>query len=144
MDVAYAIEGDLSAAEFTDVLYRSGLAARRPVDDAARIAKMVRNADLTVCARDDTGRLIGVSRCITDFAYCCFCSDLAVDAAWQGRGIGRELLRLSREAAGQETSFLLLSAPLAMSYYPKIGMEKLDNCFGFRRIPSDGKGIQGK
>ena len=85
-----------------------------------------------------------MSRCITDFAYCCFCSDLAVDAAWQGRGIGRELLRLSREAAGPETSFLLLSAPLTMSYYPKIGMEKLDNCFGFRRIPSDGKGIQGK
>ena len=144
MDVAYAIEGDLSAEEFTDVLYRSGLAERRPVDDAARIAKMVRNADLTVCARDDTGRLIGVSRCITDFTYCCYCSDLAVDAAWQGRGIGREFLRLSREAAGPKTSFLPLSAPLTMSYYRNVGMEKLDNCFGFRRTPSDGKGIQGK
>ena len=144
MDVAYVIEGDLSAEEFTDVLYRSGLAERRPVDDAARIAKMVRNADLTVCARDDTGWLIGVSRCITDFTYCCYCSDLAVDAAWQGRGIGRELMRLSREGAWPETSFLLLSAPLTTSYYRNVGMEKLDNCFGFRHTPSDGKGIQGK
>jgi GNAT superfamily N-acetyltransferase len=144
MDVTYAIEDALSADEFTDVLHRSGLAARRPVDDGARIAKMVRNANLTVCARDDAGRLIGVSRCITDFAYCCYCSDLAVDEAWQGRGIGRELLRLSREAVGPETSFLLMSAPAAMSYYPKIGMEKLDNCFGFPRTPSDEKDNQGK
>lgn len=135
-DVTYAIEDALSADEFTDVLHRSGLAARRLVDDGLRIEKMVRNANLAVCARDDGGRLIGVSRCITDFAYCCYCSDLAVDAAWQGRGNGRELLRLSREAAGPETSFLLLSAPAAMSYYPRIGMEKLENCFGFRQGPS--------
>ena len=143
-DVTYAIEDVLSADEFTDVLHRSGLAARRPVDDGARIEKMVRNANLTVCARDDGGRLIGVSRCVTDFAYCCYCSDLAVDTAWQGRGIGRELLRLSREAAGPETRFLLLSAPAAMSYYPRIGMEKLENCFGFRQAPPAEKANQGK
>ena len=132
-DVTYAVEDDLSPAEFIDVLRRSGLAERRPVDDAARIARMVENADLVVTARDGDGMLIGVSRCITDFAYCCYCSDLAVDAAWQSRGIGRELMRRSHQAAGPETTFLLNSAPQAMSYYPQAGLEKFENCFGIHR-----------
>ncbi len=132
-DVTYAVEDDLSPGEFIDVLRRSGLAERRPVDDAARIARMVENADLTVTARDGDGVLIGVSRCITDFSYCCYCSDLAVDAAWQGLGVGRELIRRSHEAAGPGTTFLLTSAPQAMSYYPHAGLEKFDNCFGIPR-----------
>ena len=131
--VTYAVEDALSPDEFIDVLRRSGLAERRPVDDAARIARMVENADLTVTARDGDGVLIGVSRCITDFAYCCYCSELAVDAAWQGRGIGRELMRCSHAAAGPETTFLLTSAPQAMSYYPRAGLEKFENCFGIHR-----------
>lgn len=134
MDVRYAIETDLATAEFLDLLRRSGLAARRPVADQGRIARMVRNADLMVCARDPEGVLVGVSRCITDFAYCCFCSELAVDRDWRGRGIGRELMRLSHDAAGPETAFVLLSAPQAMSYYPAAGLVKLENCFGIQRV----------
>ncbi len=133
MDVVYAIDDDLAVEEFIDVLHRSGLAARRPVGDVECIRRMVQNADLTVTARDESGLLIGVSRCITDFAYCCYCSDLAVDDAWQGGGIGRELMRRSHQAAGPGTSFILLSSPDAMSYYPRAGLEKLDNCFGYRR-----------
>lgn len=132
-DVTCAVEDDLSPDEFIDVLRRSGLAERRPVDDAARIARMVENADLTVTARDGNGMLIGVSRCITDFAYCCYCSDLAVDAAWHSRGIGRELMRRSHAAAGPGTTFLLTAAPQAMSYYPQAGLEKFENCFGIHR-----------
>ncbi|MHA1108918.1 MAG: GNAT family N-acetyltransferase [Alphaproteobacteria bacterium] len=132
-DVVYAVEDDLTAGEFVSVLRRSGLAERRPVEDAARIARMIDNADLTVTARDAAGTLIGVSRCITDFAYCCYCSDLAVDSAWQGKGIGLELMRRSHEGAGPGTSFFLLSSPQAMSYYPQAGLEKFDNCFGIPR-----------
>lgn len=86
MDPVYTIENDLDPAEFVDVLRRSGLAERRPVDEPERIRAMVRNAPLVVCARDGRGTLIGVSRAVTDFAYCCYLSDLAVDRAWQGRG----------------------------------------------------------
>ncbi|MCC7017257.1 MAG: GNAT family N-acetyltransferase [Rhodospirillales bacterium] len=131
--VAYAIETDLDPAEFTDVLRRSGLAARRPVDEPDRVRAMVRNANLTLTARDSEGRLIGVARSLTDFAYCCYLSDLAVDAAWQRRGIGRELIRRTRQAAGPGATLLLLSAPDAMNYYPRIGMSKIENGFAFAR-----------
>ena len=94
---------------------------------------MVRNANLTVSARDSGGRLIGVARSLTDFAYCCYLSDLAVDAAWQRRGIGRELIRRTREAAGAGATLLLLSAPNAMDYYRRIGMDKIENGFAFAR-----------
>lgn len=133
--VTYTVEKDLSAAEFVDVLKRSGLAERRPVNDARRIASMLRHANLVVCARDREGTLIGVSRALTDFAFCCYLSDLAVDRAWQGRGVGRELMHRTHQAAGgtAEVTLLLLSAPGAMTYYPQAGLNRLENCFGWAR-----------
>ena len=125
----YDIERELTPAEFIDVLRRSTLAERRPVDDVARIAKMIAGADLVVTARDADGKLVGVSRAITDFAYCTYLSDLAVDEAFQGRGIGRELVRVTHEKAGLETRLILLAAPAAASYYPHIGLEKHDSCW---------------
>ncbi len=130
--VTYAVEPDLDGAALIDIFRRSGLAARRPVEDAARMRRMAENADLKVCARAG-GRLVGVARAITDFAYCCYLSDLAVDRAWQGRGIGRELIRRTHAAAGPGTTLVLLAAPDAMGFYPKIGMEKLDTAFAIRR-----------
>ena len=131
--IVYGVESDLDPGEFTDVLRRSGLAARRPVDEPDRIRAMVRNANLTLTARDSGGCLIGVARSLTDFAYCCYLSDLAVDAAWQRRGIGRELIRRTREAAGPGATLLLLSAPNAMDYYRRIGMATIENGFAFAR-----------
>ena len=71
---------------------------------------------------------------MTDFAYCCYLSCLAVDRAWQRKGIGKELIYRTREAAGGAgISLHLLSAPDGMEYYPRVGLEKRDNCFGIRR-----------
>lgn len=79
------------------------------------------------------GRLVGVARSLTDFAYCCYLSDLAVDRLVQGQGIGKELVRRTRAAIGDGVSLILLSAPGAMSYYPRIGFERADNAFIIRR-----------
>ncbi len=134
MTITYAIEDGIGADEFVDVLKRSGLARRRPVDEADVIRGMVENADLVVTARDSDGRLIGVARSVTDFAYCCYLSDLAVDRDFQRREIGAELMRRTKDAAGgDKISLVLLSAPDGMDYYPKAGLEKFDNCFGIRR-----------
>jgi ribosomal protein S18 acetylase RimI-like enzyme len=134
--VSYTVEGNLPVEEFIDVLRRSGLAERRPVDDPGTIASMLKNASLIICARDGAGRLIGVARSLTDFSYCCYLSDLAVDRAWQGRGIGRHLMDLTHEKAGgaKAVTLLLLSAPGSMAYYPKAAMAHFDNCFGRRRM----------
>lgn len=131
-EILYAVEPSLAAGEFIDVLKRSTLAERRPVDRPDAIAGMLAHADLIVTARDRTGLLVGISRAITDYSYCTYLSDLAVDEAFQGRGIGRELIRRTHEAAGRHTTLILLAAPKAETYYPHIGMQPHHSCW---RIP---------
>nr|WP_295835454.1 GNAT family N-acetyltransferase [uncultured Azospirillum sp.] len=130
IQIEYAVEPDLSADDFIDVLERSGLAERRPVGDRPRVEAMLRNAGLIVTARDQ-GRLVGVARSITDFVYCCYLSDLAVDRALQGRGIGKELMRRTRDAMGPGTMCLLLSAPKAISFYEQAGLKRHEQAFLF-------------
>jgi len=126
--IDYQLEPQLASAEFIDVLRRSTLAERRPVDNAECIAAMLQNADLIVTARKG-GLLVGVSRAITDFAYCTYLSDLAVDEQFQRQGIGKELIRRTHEAAGLRTTLILLSAPKAREYYPHIGLQPHDSCW---------------
>jgi GNAT superfamily N-acetyltransferase len=132
MDVTYQLEPDLSADEFIDVLVRSTLAERRPVDDRSCIEGMLRNADVIVTARAER-KLVGVSRAITDYHYCTYLSDLAVDAGFQRQGIGKGLIRRTHEAAGLTTTLILLAAPKATAYYPHIGLEPHFSCWVMRR-----------
>lgn len=126
--ITYAVEPTLSATEFVSVLRRSTLAERRPVDDPERIALMLKHANLIVTARDESGLLVGVSRALTDFSFCCYLSELAVDVAFQKQGIGKELIRRTHEAA-KPAKLILLAAPAARGYYPHIGMTHHDSCW---------------
>ena len=103
-------------------LYRaSTLGERRPVDDRERMRLMLANANLVVTAWN--GELIvGIARSVSDFCYATYLSDLAVRGSHQKKGIGRELIRRTQEAGGQ-ASVILLSAPKAVDYYPRIGMK---------------------
>ena len=135
--VAYAVEMSLSEAEFRSVLGRSGLAERRPIDEPGAIRGMLASASLLVTARAG-GKLVGVSRALSDQSYCTYLSDLAVDREFQRRGIGRELIRRTHEAAGRHTTLILLAAPLARDYYPHIGMIPHDSCWIIpRTVPPD-------
>lgn len=127
--VHYGLEPDLTPAEFIDVLVRSTLGERRPVGDLDAIGGMLQHASLIVTARAESGLLVGVSRAITDFSYCTYLSDLAVDQAWQRRRIGQELVRRTHEAAGLCTTLVLLAAPAAREYYAKIGMTRHESCW---------------
>lgn len=119
--------------QFVDPLKRSTLAERRPVEDRERMAKMLKHGNILITAWHDD-LLVGVSRALTDFSFCCYLSDLAVDEAYQKQGIGKELIRLTHEVAGKETSLILLAAPKAAGYYPKIGMERFTDCFLIRGV----------
>ncbi|TWT96574.1 hypothetical protein Pla100_30570 [Neorhodopirellula pilleata] len=90
---------------------------------------MLANADLVAVARNEDSLIVGVARAISDFAYCTYLSDLAVDVDYQGRGIGRRLIRMIHENAGLDTRLILLAAPAATSYYPHIGMDKHESCW---------------
>ena len=128
MQIVYAVETNLSAQAFRDILVASTLSERRPVGDLERLNRMLRHANVIVTARDGD-RLVGISRAITDFAYCCYLSDLAVDIAYQRQGIGKRLNDETRKKAGECATLILLSAPAAESYYPKIGMQHRPGCW---------------
>jgi len=123
----YQIETNLSVEEFTEVLINSTLGERRPITEPDRIAKMLEHGNLIITARDN-GKLVGVSRSLTDFAFCTYLSDLAVDDKYQKQGIGKELVRLTKKEAPQ-AKLILLAAPKALNYYPKIGMKQWEHCY---------------
>ena len=118
---------------FIDLLQRSTLAERRPIHDPSRIEKMLQYGNILITAWDGD-LLVGVSRALSDFAFCCYPSDLAVDEAYQHQGIGKELIRQTHIAANvDDAQLILLAAPKAVNYYPKIGMEQFKECFVIRR-----------
>ncbi|MCP5195834.1 MAG: GNAT family N-acetyltransferase [Gammaproteobacteria bacterium] len=121
--IDYSTSRTLRTAEFSNLLQRSTLAERRPVDDPECIAAMLANAALTVTAWSGE-RLVGVARSVTDFSYCCYLSDLAVDVDFQRQGIGRELIRQTKSLLGPKCKLILLAAPNATDYYPHIGFAK--------------------
>lgn len=132
MPIEYSLEPDLSAAEFQAVLVASTLAERRPAQDLDRLDQMLRHADLIVTARE-AGHLVGISRAVTDFSYCCYLSDLAVDVQYQRQGIGKRLIEETHKAAGENTTLILVAAPAAEAYYPRIGMKHLASCWAIPR-----------
>jgi predicted N-acetyltransferase YhbS len=131
MPIEYRADRKLTPSEFVDLLQRSTLAERRPVDDAEAIKAMVEHASLMVTAWEDD-RLVGVARSVTDFAYCCYLSDLAVDTAWQRQGIGRALIRQTQRQLAPACKLILLSAPAATGYYPKLGFARHDSAWIIR------------
>ncbi|WP_262385549.1 GNAT family N-acetyltransferase [Amniculibacterium sp. G2-70] len=130
--LTYQIEKNLSVEEFTEVLINSTLSERRPVNDPGRIAKMLEYGNLIVTARFD-GKIIGVARSLTDFFYCTYLSDLAVDSKFQKQGIGKELVRLTKLET-PKAKLILLAAPKAVNYYSKIGMTRHENCYFLENI----------
>lgn len=129
-NLSFTIETEVEPDEVADVYRRSGIA--RPVDDIGRFTQMLQHANLMMSARVQ-GRLVGFARALTDFSYCCYVSDLAVDRDYQRQGIGKELLAKLQQKLGDDVMVCLLSAPEAMSYYPKAGFKKAEQAWWIPR-----------
>lgn len=130
MEVSYRIDILPLVADIIEVYRSSGI--NRPVSDTARIQQMYENSNLILTAWHK-GQLVGVARSLTDYCYCCYLSDLAVDSAYQKQGIGKTLVKLTKDQLGEAVTLILLAAPEAISYYGKIGMTGIDNGFVIRR-----------
>ncbi|HEV2855751.1 MAG TPA: GNAT family N-acetyltransferase [Thermoanaerobaculia bacterium] len=130
-EITYRRDNDLDLDEVLD-LYRScSLGARRPIDDRSILADMIRHANLVITAWEGD-LLVGISRSMTDFSYVAYLADLAVRESHQRRGIGVELIRRTREAMGPRSMIVLLSAPAAVEYYPKIGFTRHESAWILR------------
>ncbi|MBE0539994.1 MAG: GNAT family N-acetyltransferase [Verrucomicrobia bacterium] len=117
--ITYRVGNDLDLDAVIELYRASTLGERRPVDDRERMRLMLANANLVVTAWDGD-LLVGTARSLSDFSYATYLSDLAVRVSHQRQGIGRELIRRTQEQGGQAT-IILLSAPKAVDYYPRLG-----------------------
>jgi predicted N-acetyltransferase YhbS len=118
--IEYKVGNNLDLDEVIELYRASTLGERRPVGDRQRMQKMLEHANLVITAWDGD-LLVGIARSMTDFAYCTYLSDLAVRLSHQRQGIGKELVRRTREEAGSAAKIILLAAPKAVDYYPHIG-----------------------
>ncbi|NMO96558.1 GNAT family N-acetyltransferase [Paenibacillus lemnae] len=126
MQIKYSEDKDQQARDVAEVFKNSGI--KRPYEDIHRIQRMIDQSDVLITAWAE-GRMVGVARGLTDYAYCCYLSDLAVDKKYQKHGIGKELIARVQHAIGEECSLVLLSAPGAVDYYPRVGFTKSDKAY---------------
>jgi predicted N-acetyltransferase YhbS len=118
--ITYRTGNNLDLNQVIELYRASTLGERRPVDERERMGEMLRNANLVVTAWDGD-LLVGISRSLSDFAYVTYLSDLAVRVSHQNQGIGKELIRITQRESGPGAYIVLLAAPKAVGYYPKIG-----------------------
>lgn len=128
MAIDYRVNAPVSVDQFIDLLHRSTLAERRPVEDRACMEGMLTNASLTVTAWEGDV-LVGIARSVTDFHYACYLSDLAVDAGLQRSGIGKQLQAVTQQQLGPRCKLILLAAPSASAYYEPLGYQHNDRCW---------------
>ncbi|MES2139904.1 MAG: GNAT family N-acetyltransferase [Bacteroidota bacterium] len=130
MEIQFRTNEKVAAEAVIEVFKSSGI--NRPTDDVKRIQTMLDNSNLIVTAWKGM-ELIGISRSVTDYSYCCYLSDLAVKKEYQKFGIGKTLIDITQQAIGEQTMLLLLSTTSAMEYYPKVGFEKVENGYIIKR-----------
>ncbi|MDA8029276.1 MAG: GNAT family N-acetyltransferase [Nitrospiraceae bacterium] len=128
MSLKYKVNVPVTTDHFIELLRKSTLGERRPIDDRACMEGMVKNSNLMVTAWDDE-KLIGVARSMTDFHYACYLSDLAVHREYQKKGIGKRLLILTQGELGPKCKLILVAAPSANSYYEHVGLTNNPRCW---------------
>lgn len=122
MDIEYRDNAQITVEVAIDLYKRSTLGERRPVDRPEIFESMLKNASLTISAWHGD-RIVGISRTLTDFTYVAYLADLAVDIDFQRQGIGKQLIEETKHRLGRECMIVLLAAPKANDYYPKLGFE---------------------
>ena len=118
--ITFRLGNDLDLDAVIELYSATSLGVRRPLEDRGAMADMLSHANLVVTAWDGPV-LVGIARSLTDFCFVAYLSDLAVRESHQRRGIGRDLTQQTRDQLGPRCKLVLLSAPLAVDYYPRHG-----------------------
>ncbi len=119
--VDYRRGNDLDLDTVIRLYDQSTLGERRPINDRERMRRMLMESNLVITAWGGD-QLLGIARSLSDFVFATYLADLAVHAAYQKKGLGRELIRQTHLAAPR-SRIILLAAPKAVRYYPHIGFE---------------------
>lgn len=135
MSIQFKKNQQITLEQFIELLEHSTLGLRRPINDTSCLQGMLDHANLTISAWDED-KLVGIARCMTDFHYACYLSDLAVDEAYQNQGIGKQLQIRVQQALNEHCKLILISAPAANSYYEHIGFTRNERCWVLQRSES--------
>lgn len=131
------IEERISANEYIDFLKRTDLGSQYPKERFEnRIATLVNTVSISLVARNECGTVVGVLFGLTDFAYWLYVTDLGVDRAYTGQGIGRQLMQTAHEIAGGEKDIAvyLIANENAIPFYEKLGMKKSVDVMQYNKI----------
>ena len=131
------LEERISAEEYIDFLKRTDLGSQYPKERFAdRIAKLVKTVSVSLVARNENGTVVGILFGLTDFAYWLYVTDLGVDRAYTGQGIGRQLMKTAHEIAGGEKDIAvyLIANENAIGFYEKLGMKKSVDVMQYNKI----------
>ncbi len=130
-------EEHVSAEEYIDFLKRTNLGSQYPKERfEERISKLVNNVSLSLVARNKNGLIVGVLFGLTDYAYWLYVTDLGVDRAYEGQGIGRQLMKMAHDKAGGEKDIAvyLIANENAIPFYEKLGMTKATDVMEYSHI----------
>lgn len=131
------VEQRVSASEYIEFLKRTDLGAQYPKERfEERIEKLVKNASISLVAKNEEGTIVGVLFGLTDFAYWLYVTDLGVDRKHEGQGIGKKLMKTAHDLAGGEKdiAIYLIANDKAIPFYRKIGMEKADDVMQYNHV----------
>lgn len=130
-------EERLTAEEYINFLKRTDLGSQYPKERFTdRISKLVNNVSISLVARNKNGSAVGVLFGLTDYAYWLYVTDLGVDRDYEGRGIGRQLMKKAHDKAGGEKDIAvyLIANENAIPFYEKLGMKKADDVMQYNHI----------
>lgn|GEM_PF-2894563 len=112
--------------------------AALPKKDLARVLHAFRMTPAR-CFAFDGERLIGAGRVITDGVTYGLLCDVVVMPEWQGKGVGRNLVRYVVERLPTGISVMLIAAPGAEPFYRSLGF--LPATGAFRQRVGDAEAI---
>lgn len=130
-------EERVTPEEYIDFLKRTDLGSQYPKERfAQRIEKLVKNVSVSLTARDREGRIVGALFGLTDYAYWLYVTDLGVDRAYTGQGIGTRLMKTAHALAGGEKDIAvyLIANENAVPFYEKLGMKRADDVMQYNHI----------
>ena len=127
----------LTAGEYIDFLKRTDLGSQYPRERfRERIARLLENASVSLAARNEEGRLIGVLLGLTDFAYWLYVTDLGVDRRYERQGIGKSLMLQALALSGgkKDIAVYLVANEKAVPFYEKLGMKKAEDVMQYNHV----------
>lgn len=130
-------EERISAEEYIDFLKRTDLGSQYPKERFdERIRKLVKNVTISLVARNEEGKAVGVLFGLTDFCYWLYVTDLGVDRDYERQGLGRRLMKEAHELAGGEKdiALYLIANENAVPFYKKLGMKFSDDVMQYNHI----------